>query len=346
MKRMGFAMLTILLLVTLVLAGRNHLAGDVGGQPKAGAPWRQALGNQPGPGAGQREKADADRQALVEAAAAGDTSRVKALIAGGADVNAKNRFGSAPLVSALVSGHADTAEALINTGADVNVDGGAPLATAMQKGRQEVVALLLAKGANVNARREDGLTPLMLVAGAGDFRNVTLLLERGADVPGSGRTPLHYAASYSDSADIVRALLDKGADVSARDAYGETALMMAAREGHLAAVQALLAGGADPNVQSTGNGNTALMAAAASGRDDIVQVLLAAGADVNARQAASKYTPLMFAASEGHAEVTQSLVNSGADVNAKSANGETALTLAERGNKTAAARILSRSSNR
>jgi ankyrin repeat protein len=108
-------------------------------------------------------------------------------------------------------------------------------------------------------------------------------------------------------------------------------------------VQALLAGGAYPDAKSTGNGNTALMTAAASGRNDIVRVLLAAGADADARQPTSEYTSLMFGAPEGHAGDARSLISSGADANARSANGDTALTLAGRGDKTAAARVLSKS---
>jgi hypothetical protein len=97
---------------------------------------------------------------------------------------------------------------------------------------------------------------------AGDARRVVESLARGASVNGASgastsasvtgglngddaATPLH-AAAEGDNADVVRALLDAGADVNARDAFGNTPLRNAAAAGTLAVVKLLVAAGADP----------------------------------------------------------------------------------------------------
>jgi len=89
-------------------------------------------------------------------------------------------------------------------------------------------------------------------------------------------------------------LLAAGADVHARDEYGQTALILAAGNGHTATVERLLAAGADVNARDQ-NGQTALMFAEGRGHTEMVERLLAAGADVNARDRNGR-TALMLAA--------------------------------------------------
>jgi len=96
-----------------------------------------------------------------------------------------------------------------------------------------------------------------------------------------GWTPLFWAA-FSGRTDIVRALLEKGANVNAIDDSGKTALMSAAVRGHTDTVRALLEKGADVNAKSKA-GRTALMSAADLGQLDTVRVLLEQGADVDVK---------------------------------------------------------------
>lgn len=80
----------------------------------------------------------------------------------------------------------------------------------------------------------------------------------------------------------VHELLRRGADVNARDRYGQTGLMVAAHGGHLEVVETLIAHGADLNVTAK-FGLTALMLAVVAGHEAIARVLARAGSDRSLR---------------------------------------------------------------
>ena len=103
-------------------------------------------------------------------------------------------------------------------------------------------------------------------------------------------------------------------------------LILAARDGHAAIVERLLAAGADVNGVGENDWN-ALMLAAREGHTAIVERLLAAGADVNAKDYAGN-TALILAADRGHTAIVKLLLEEGADVNA---NGSYALIDAAEG---------------
>ena len=87
---------------------------------------------------------------LLEAAWKGDTEKVQALLAKGADVNAKAVYGTTALMFAALEGHTDIVQALLEKDADVNakaVYGTTALMTAEKKGHKEVVQLLKKAGA-------------------------------------------------------------------------------------------------------------------------------------------------------------------------------------------------------
>ncbi len=105
------------------------------------------------------------------------------------------------------------------------------------------------------------------------------------------------------------------------------ALIKAAQQGDVAAVETLLAKGADVNGKD-GNGSTALIHASAEGMVPIVELLVRNGADVNAADNIGD-TALMAAASEGHADVLKLLLSAGANVNARDRNGFSAVGFAQ-----------------
>jgi uncharacterized protein YecT (DUF1311 family) len=107
-----------------------------------------------------------------------------------------------------------------------------------------------------------------------------------------------------------------------------TKLLKAAKKGSLEEVKTLLEKGADVNAKDQGDYLTVLMYAALSGNLELVKHLVNRGADVNARDKDDK-TALMTAAAKGDLEAARFLLDSGADVHAEAANGNTALQLAE-----------------
>jgi cytochrome c len=123
--------------------------------------------------------------------------------------------------------------------------------------------------------------------------------------------------------DAIRALLDNGAQVNAKESWGgTTALMWAVSERHLEAAKLLVDRGADVNARSN-------YVPAANGRGFEGRLPVLAAADQAAEEYASGWlTPLMFAAREGDIEVAKMLVAAGADVNAIGGDGKNALALA------------------
>jgi ankyrin repeat protein len=138
--------------------------------------------------------------------------------------------------------------------------------------------------------------------------------------------PLHDAARDGNAV-LVAELIDKGADVTERDASGEPPLLIAALNGKPEVVTLLLDKGADIEIRNKG-GLTALHAAAYGGNLEVVKLLVAKGADVNDAKNFYHMSPLHAAAEEGHAEVVAFLIGHKADIEAKERNGYTPLTQA------------------
>jgi ankyrin repeat protein len=95
------------------------------------------------------------------------------------------------------------------------------------------------------------MTVLMAAASKGNLEMVKLLIEKGADVEDKdkdGATVLVHATLMGNP-EIVRFLIDKGADVNAQTSQGLTALMMAADQGNLEIVKFLIEKGADVNAK-------------------------------------------------------------------------------------------------
>jgi uncharacterized protein len=106
---------------------------------------------------------------------------VQALLAAGADVNAKDNGGGTVLMTASATGHLDVMQALLAKGADVNAkasDGRTALMMASETGRLDVVQALLDKGADVNSLSFNG-TALIGASATGHLDVVQALLARG-----------------------------------------------------------------------------------------------------------------------------------------------------------------------
>jgi len=118
-------------------------------------------------------------------------------------------------------------------------------------------------------------TPLMNAVGKGDIKEAERLLSSGADVNErwfDNYTPLHFAAFYASQPNVAALLIEKGADVNAKDNYGRTPLYVAAWKGQVNFVTLLLKKGADPGI-ATNEGKTPLRIAQDSGHTTIAKIL-------------------------------------------------------------------------
>lgn len=120
-------------------------------------------------------------------------------------------------------------------------------------------------------------------------------------------------------------LLSRGIDPNTVDSSGNTLLIIAAREGNAETVAALVAYRPRLDYRNL-TGDSALMLAALQGHEKVVDVLLNAGAPFNH----SGWTPLHYAAFEGRLAVVERLLRAGADLNLLAPNQSDALMLAAR----------------
>lgn len=228
-----------------------------------------------------------------------------------------------PLRAACCKSHSDVAEVLIRRGAQIEFNDsvhsfwrGTVLVPAILNGMTSVVELLLERGINPN---------LGSLADRDDL-NVCLL----------GCYPLN-AASFKGSVDMVKALIDHGADVQQSDDSNGAALMDACAMGHLEIAKLLIDRGADVQKAHSKKG-TALMSACFAGHATVAELLINSGATIDfvaesfelnssRYEAMELCTALILACYAGHMETVELLINKGADVD-RSWSYNTALTVA------------------
>ena len=167
----------------------------------------------------------------------------------------------------------------------------------------------------MNYKDEMGCTPLIHAAMIGDINVMKFLIDAGADVNRNdckGNTAL-LISSQQDRSDIVKLLINSGADVNIPDKTGKTALMMASEQGNDNMIVVLLKSGADVNTVDSDDA-TALSIAISTDRRRCIEVLVDAGASVNIRNDRGE-TPLMFAARNGDISLIRLLLKSGVEIN-------------------------------
>ncbi|CAN5369981.1 hypothetical protein BH11ARM2_BH11ARM2_38060 [soil metagenome] len=214
-----------------------------------------------------------------------------------------------PWFDAITEGDLGKCQAFLEAGADLyhrDHIGRTALAIAAGAGQVHIVRWLLEMGLPIDDRDESDETALIEACEAGSTEIVAILLETGADVEATDdvRTkPIDVARNI----DIVRQLVDRGADIDYVNGQGYSLLINAAGEGDETMVRGLLELGA--NLETTSTGETALHAAVWGDERRIVRILLEAGADPNAQDVDGR-TPLHGARSP---QVAQMLLEAGAD---------------------------------
>jgi ankyrin repeat protein len=176
------------------------------------------------------------------------------------------------------------------------------------------LGISLGMSALVGATAAD--SPVADAAMRGDREAVRALLKQGADVSaaqGDGMTALHWAAQRGDS-ELAAMLIYGGANVGAVTRIGQyTPLHLAAGAGNAGVVDALLKAGASINAKTTNTGATPLHMGAAAGNPEVVTLLLDKGADINAKESEWGQTPLIFAAANNRVDAIALLMKRGAD---------------------------------
>lgn len=286
--------------------------------------------------------ADESYDKLYSAIRGNDLRQIKALLDGGVSAGAAGPDGITPLMAAAETGSVEAMKMLIERGADVNAKnsyGSTALIWSVSDAKK--VRILLDSGADVDVAARSGRTALIVAAFANPSAEVVgMLLRKGADVNVMDQrklTPLNAATFGNDTATI-RLLLDASADINTPDTFiGLTPLINAAGNRNLEAVKLLLAKGANVNAVSktedlpriqTGivqfGGWTPLLMAVPFGPPEIIKTLMDAGAKVNVQDYRG-FTPLMLAAAADHAnpEIVRMLLDRSADTGLKTRAGET-----------------------
>ncbi len=187
---------------------------------------------------------------------------------------------------------------------------------AARTGDVETIAALLDTDPElIHATDEDGETPLHSAAWLSRYSVATVLLERGADIEARnnwGRTPLLIVARETGNAKMAALLIEAGAEVNVRDRGGESPLDLAAWRGFAELVDLLLDEGAELPPPGSTQGQYVAMFAAEKGLDRLFGMSVDAGVDLGLRN--ENDGSLLHSASQGgSAEVVARLLDEGFD---------------------------------
>lgn len=256
------------------------------------------------------------------------------------------------LENAIKSQDIKTVKELVHNGVDVNNTsassrGYTPLRYAVFMKNIEIVRLLIKSGANVNKISADGHTPLKIACSAYESPPVDdmvkLLLDNGAE-PGIYNKwtdgPLHYAAMYKQPG-AVKMLIQYGADVNAKGSYGRTPLIYGASSARMPdMVKFLIDSGADVNATNDSGENALFeLITREESNSEIAKILLDNGIKKDLRNS-SKMTALHWAAFCGKINIIEVLLEYGFDIEDKDSFGNTPIIKAMSQNKIDAVKFL------
>jgi ankyrin repeat protein len=271
------------------------------------------------------------------------------LLSHGADIEARDEKGRTPLITAAFWGTKDIAQILVDSGANVaakDQEGQTALHLTASHGlverasKTESVDLMqLFRGSDLESTDDDGRTPLIHAAKAGNVETVRQLIDKKANIMATDKndwSAVHHAAK-GDHADVLP--LFQGADLEAKEKKeGWTPLMVAAEAGNTKAVRTLI--DMKVNIMTVeAVGFTALQLAASSGHGEVVQLMIDMGASFQTKGYLGE-SPLHTAARRGRDDVVRVLVEAGAPLETGDDRGRTPLMLAAEYGRNEAASIL------
>lgn len=260
----------------------------------------------------------------------GNEAAVRVLIAVGANVAATNKKGETAVEAAVLRGYEHIVRVLLDNGAKVDAPrrscSDTTLHTASRNGDERMVRLLVERGADIGACGPDLKTPLHLAA-ENDHTAIVRLLGKSVEMVNrtcTEGTALHIAVQRGHEPTI-RQLLDLGANPCI-PSRGRTTLCLAIGLKNLTATQLMLERGADvnakdgwgsyPGVYLARQGWGALHLATSWDSKAMIELLLAHGADIMMRDH-HEATALHYAAECGFETAARILLECGAEVNAQ-----------------------------
>ena len=297
---------------------------------------------------------------LHEAVRYGQTDIVKILLNNGAKVNARDSLGKTPLLlivpkrqqiaiySILLARHADA------NAKDLYGDTPLHIAT-MGESDVHILEKLVAAGADINERNKVGVTPLSLAVEHNLKNHIIFYAKLGADInaedkqhdtpltraltqnietlktlvnktnitsrDSAGNTPLHLAIKRNSSMDVIRYLLDCGADIDARNSDGDSVLYIAVENNAKEVGEILISRGANVYSTNTSNYSPLRLAMTTGGatQDWVLGSTVIDGDDGNGN------TPLHYAAEWNLPDTISYIIQKGGKIDKKNANGETPL---------------------
>ncbi|KAF5281784.1 hypothetical protein FQR65_LT14531 [Abscondita terminalis] len=238
------------------------------------------------------------------------------------NVDCVNDEGNTPLMLAIKHEQKEVVQLLLQRGADVrllNNDGNSCIHLASSTSEQ--LALIVDRG-DVNRKNNSGQTPLLIAISGGHTENVTILLEKGANVFAEdigGNTCLHLAGACGDDDALMQTLLTKGLDVNKKNNDGDSCLQVAIENSSTKVVKMLLGMGGDPTTVSS-SGRTSLLCAIENGDEELWTQLLSQNVDVNT-QTNFQVTPLFAAIEMGRVDLAKQIIAMGCDVNVRKRSG-------------------------
>jgi ankyrin repeat protein len=255
--------------------------------------------------------------ALHLAAKEGETDAVKFLVKKKSNVSAANGRGDTPLHLAAKNGKLEVVKYLVKKGADIKIlnkseAGKTALHVAACEDNLDIVKYLYENGGQKICKRNKytDKTPLHLAASAGKLEIVRYLAEKvNVDICDvKGNTPLHYAVSemVNCNSDVIKCLIEIGADMYKGNMYGKTALYLAVENGKLEVLEYLEEKGANFDFQNK-NGCAPLHCVAKETNLEMVKYVAERCSDIDVVDNNGD-SPLMYAALGGSLHIVKYLI--------------------------------------
>ena len=233
--------------------------------------------------------------ALHLAAASGSAALIELLVEHGADVNAKEaEWGQTPLIFAAAQNRADVIRALLAAGADPGITS-KTIDVVHESQMDRAGAALQRKILEASVPKGQQPTASQVQAAIEAARKLYATGKVPPPEPGAGRGGRGGRGDDPDAANAANGFNPEEINPPVATKGGMTALLHAARQGHIEAAHALLDGGAKINQSSVGEGATPLLISIVNGEFDLAMFLVSKGADPNVPEASNGVTPLWAA---------------------------------------------------